>query len=112
MNINFVRGDSFPFKFSIKNKQGDNITVEDIDTLFITCKKKTDNLSPVIFQKTLEDVTIEEGFCHAVFEPEDTERLEYGLYYFDIEITLNSGYRKTKLHTFRLTDETTLHREG
>lgn len=50
MNTNFVRGDSFPFKFSIKNKQGDNITAEDIDTLFITCKKKTDNLSPVIFQ--------------------------------------------------------------
>lgn len=32
MNINFVREDSFPFKFSIKNKQGDNITAEDIDT--------------------------------------------------------------------------------
>lgn len=32
MNTNFVRGDSFLFKFSIKNKQGDNITAEDIDT--------------------------------------------------------------------------------
>ena len=29
MNTNFVRGDSFLFKFSIKNKQEDNITAED-----------------------------------------------------------------------------------
>ena len=110
MNVKFVRGDTFSFKFLIKSKDETNITTNDIDTLFITCKRNTNDLSSIVFQKKLEDVTIENGWCHAAFEPEDTERLNYGTYYFDIEITLKSGYRKSKLYTFTLTEETTLHR--
>lgn len=109
-NFNFVRGDSFPFKFSIKNENGDNVNIEDIDTLFITCKKNLDDKASIIFQKTLEDVTIEDGYCHAIFNPIDTQKLNYGKYYFDIEVTLNNGYRKSELYTFTLTEETTLHR--
>ena len=109
-NFNFVRGDSFPFKFSIKTSQGENVNINDINTLFITCKKETDNIASIIFQKTLEDITIEDGYCHVVFNPKDTEKLNYGKYFFDIEITLNNGYRKSELYTFTLTEETTLHR--
>lgn len=107
-DFNFVRGDTFAFKFLIKTEESP-INTNDIDTLYITCKKGTDNISETIFQKNLEDVTIENGYCHVVFEPKDTQKLNYGRYYFDIEITLKSGYRKTKLYTFTLTEETTLH---
>lgn len=109
-NINAVRGDTISFKFSLKTADGQDVQLQDINTLFITLKKGTDDISPTIFQKTLEDITIDDGYCHAVFDPEDTENLEYGKYYFDIEVTLNNGYRKTELCTLTLTEETTLHR--
>ena len=107
--MEFVRGDTFAFKFKITTQDNEDISISDIDTLFITCRKKTHESSPIIFQKNLDDVTIEDGYCHVVFEPEDTETLKLGMYYFDIEITLNSGYRKSKLYNFTITAETTIH---
>lgn len=62
-----------------------------------------------MFQKKLEDVTIEEGKCHVVFNPENTQELEYREYYFDVELTLTNGTKKTKLYKFKLTPETTIY---
>ena len=106
----FVRGDTFPFKFGIKSRDGTPIKKEEIKTLFITVREQPNSFSPVISQKNLDDVTIDEyGTCHVKFEPEDTEELSYQRYYFDIEITLKSGYRKSHVRDFRLTHEVTIH---
>lgn len=106
----FVRGDTFAFKTPITFEDGTPVTKEDIDTLFVTVKEQPTEFSPIIFQKKLEDVTIDsDGYCHVVFEPKDTETLRYQKYFFDIEVTLKSGYRKTSLNSFRLTKETTSH---
>lgn len=105
---NFVRGDTFAFKTQITYADGTPIKKDDIDTLFITCKLQPTEYSPILFQKKLEDVIIDEkGYCHAVFEPKDTEKFNYGTYYFDIEVTTKGGYRKTSLNTFKLDKETT-----
>lgn len=108
--IEFTRGDTFAFKVLISLKNETPITSSDIQSLFITCKKEPTKESEEIFKKTIDNVNIDEnGYCHIVFEPKDTENLPYGTYYFDIEITLNSGYRKTKVYKFNLTEETTTH---
>ena len=110
--MNFVRGDSFPFKTLVTYLNGNPIKREDISTLFVTCRQYANINYPILFQKTIDDVTIdEEGYIHVIFNPKDTENLDYGQYYFDIEITLNSGYRKSFLNTFQLTYETTIHTE-
>ena len=106
----FTRGDTFAFKTPIKFADGTPVTKADIETLFITVKLQPTEYSPIIFQKKLEDVTIDsKGYCHVVFEPIETETLPYGKYFFDIEVTLKSGYRKTSLNSFKLTKETTIH---
>ena len=106
----FKRGDTFAFKTPIKFADGSPVTYGDIDTLFVTCKARPTNTSPILFQKSIDDINIdEEGYCHVVFKPEDTETLEYGKYFFDIEVTLRNGYRKTALHSFVLKEETTTH---
>ena len=111
--ISFVRGDTFPFKFKLTMKDETIIKKEDIDTLFVTIRKYANKSSPIIFEKTLDDVEIdEEGYGHVKFNPEDTEELIYGSYFFDIEITLTNGYRKTKTCQFTLTKETTIHESG
>ena len=105
----FHRGDTMPFMVKIINKNGDAISVNDIDTLILTCRKLPTKSSPILFQKTLQDFTLEGKYAHISFEPEDTETLIYGTYYFDIEITLKSGYRKSRLYEFELEKETTIH---
>lgn len=111
--MEFIRGDTFAFKFLIKLANGQISTKEDINTLFITTRKYATKSSEIIFQKTLNDVEIDdEGYCHVKFNPEDTESLAYGSYFFDVEITTNGGYRKTKLFQFKITKETTIHESG
>lgn len=106
----FIRGDTFPFKTRLTYKNEQPVLKSDIETLLITCRKAPDKYFPIIFQKNLEDVEIDSnGYCHVVFKPEDTETLEYGIYFFDIEVTLKNGYRKTKLESFALTQETSTH---
>ena len=82
--MKFVRGDSQPFKFRIVDREGNDVDVSHIETLFITCRKQPERTSPIIFQKTLQDIAFSDGYFHAEFLPTDTEDLEYGKYYFDI----------------------------
>lgn len=111
--MKFVRGDSFAFKILLSFANNKPIKTSDIETLFVTCRQYPNINFPVLFQKMLNDVEIDkDGYCHIVFEPVDTEDLDYGKYFFDIEITLNSGYRKSKLYEFELTKETTIHEAG
>lgn len=109
----FVRGDTFAFKFLLTMQDKTPVQKENIDTLFITCRKCANKQSPIIFKKTLEDVEIDaEGYCHAKFNPEDTQELIYDTYFFDVEITTKGGFRKTKLVQFEITKETTIHESG
>ena len=108
--VKFVRGDTCLFKVQLSSTGDESLNMSDIDTIFITCRKTPDKDSDVLFQKNKDDIELDENaYLHFKFEPEDTENLYYGLYYFDVEITLKSGYRKSKLYQFELTEETTIH---
>lgn len=55
MIINFVRGDSFSFKFSIKNNQGDNITTEDLEVIDTMLEERKKNFIDEDFEETEEN---------------------------------------------------------
>ncbi len=111
--LEFIRGDTFAFKFKIKTGNEILTSKEEIETLFITCRKYTKETSKINFEKKIDDIEIdEEGYFHVKFNPEDTEKMNYGVYFFDIEVTLKNGYRKTKLFKFKITEETTIHGGG
>lgn len=106
----FIRGDSYLFKVQVKHKNKTPLQEIDVSTIFVTFKETTSKSSTALFTKELSDLSIdEEGWLHVAFNPSDTESLNYGTYYFDIEITLTSGYRKTNTYQVTLTDETTSH---
>lgn len=108
--LKFVRGDTCLFKVKLITNGEGIIARKDIDTIFITCRQETTKDSNTLFIKTMEDMVLDaDGYLHCKFDPSDTENLYYGTYYFDIEITLKSGYRKSKLYQFELTQETTMH---
>ena len=105
--MELIRGDTYLFKVRLKN-----ITLDEIDTLFITCRKDIYS-KDFIFQKTINDVSIDNDlYVHFAFNPSDTQALPYGDYVFDIEVTLKSGYRKTKIFNFSLTGAATFHGIG
>ena len=111
--MDFVRGDTFAFKVKILKSDKTIVKKDELKSVFLTVRKSVFQASPILFQKTIEDIEIdEEGYCHIKFESNDTEKLPYGIYYFDIEVTTISNYRKTKLFQFKLTEETTMHESG
>lgn len=106
----FKRGDTFAFCIPIEAPQP--ITIEEIDTIYCTCRKFAEENSPIIFQKELKDMTVDNEGVHIVINPKDTESEEYGTYYFDVELTLKNSYRNTYTGLLKLLDETSIHKEG
>ena len=104
--ISFTRGDTYSYKFRYKN-----INKDDIDTLFLTCRQEPNEKSPILFEKEKKDFVIDDEYIHGEFATSDTENLDYGVYHFDIEMTLKNGYRKTKIGQFEITRECTFHKE-
>lgn len=104
-----IRGDSLPIKFLLKGKDDKIFSKEEIESIFITCRRYPEEVSPIIFQKSIDDCVIgEDGYVHVVIEPKDTENAEYGMYFVDTEITLKNGYKKTKTGYLELEHESTI----
>lgn len=82
-NITMVRGDTLSFNVLVNDQNGDLI---EFDSAYFTCKKiSTDDTN--IFKKALGDgiSRIDEGYVVRV-APEDTENVEAGRYFYDLEI--------------------------
>ena len=88
-NIDMVRGDTLAFAFEYDG------TTQDLDSAYFTCKQDLDNTEP-LFQKSLSDgiskvATTETGVQYRVrVDPDDTINLSPGIYYYDLQIELNS----------------------
>ena len=107
--MNLTRGDPLNVKFPIIYANGESVAKEDVASIYVTFKKSP-YLKEHILQKTIEQITVnKEGLYCFTIAPEETETLSYGEYVFDIEVTLTNGYRKTKVGTLTLTEETTFH---
>ena len=94
--MEITKGDNKSFKFQRKTKNGEVIT--DLpDEIYITFKPNAYD-EKALFQKRLGDSTIKfnEDTNHYEFEiiPSDTDDLNYGTYYFDIEL-ISNGKKKT-----------------
>lgn len=109
MYIEMPRGDYRPLYFPLKKKDGTILEI-DVDEIYISCKKKTNNVSKLLFQKRLSkvDITKDNKGYHFAIMPEDTEELDYGDYVFDIEVYNESPLiKQTIVGKLNLTDEVT-----
>lgn len=109
--VEFIRGDTQPLKTRITYKNGENVEIDDIDVIVLTCRKGIEKEDTELFKKTKEDFTFLDDYYHFTIEPEDTQDLEYGKYCCDIEVTLKNNYRKTLFFEYIITGETTFHAE-
>lgn len=109
--IEFVRGDTPTLAVPIKYKSGEVIPMEDIDAIFLTCRRNPDKSYKVLFEKKKEDFTLEDNKYKVRLKPEDTQELTYsdGTFHFDIEVTLTNGARKTRNYELSLEKDCTIH---
>ena len=86
-NIKMVRGDTFSFGIEYAF---DDHSSQDLETCYFSCKKNT-NDEEYIFQKSLSDgiSKVSNGKYRVRVAPEDTEDVEVGNYYYDLEFGLN-----------------------
>lgn len=106
MKIQMIRGDTVKFKFQRMDCSGVILTTP--AALYFTVKENATR-ETVVFQKTIEDMTLGEGgFWHFTVEPEDTNGKKYGNYVFDIEVIADNGDKTTVAYgTFDLLPEVT-----
>lgn len=114
MEIKMPRGDLRNVKFSITDSAGVIVTTS-FDEIYITFKENTTD-EKVLFQKKLTDDTItkdQDSFYHFAIKPEDTNKLKYREYVFDIELYIEDAetgttlVKQTTLGKLILTDEVT-----
>lgn len=108
MDIEFIRGDTKPLKFQIKDNAGNVIKMEDNEELIFTVKKNY-NTKDFVLQKKLSegDITYKDGYYFIILTHEDTANLKYGTYVYDIQLMSSDIVSTLILGTITLTQEVT-----
>jgi hypothetical protein len=98
-SISVVRGDSCILELAITDQEGNEYIVSDTDVIVFTVKKNP-RATEVVFQKKVIDKKI-------TIDPEDTARLPYGKYAYDVQLTTVAGYVDTIIppHSFNVLGE-------
>lgn len=100
-NISLTRGDSLILTISIK-KNGEDYQPVPGDVIRFALKESiSDNLMPLIMKNVDIDT------MSLTINPEDTKSLEYGTYFYDLELTTTDGYVDTFIGParFKITEE-------
>ncbi len=107
MDFEFTRGDTFQFKFEIKDKEGEKLPLGVGTKIYFTVKKNR-NSKKVLIQKTLGNgIEYRDGFYYVRINASDTSPLAYGTYIYDIEFKQDDIVKTLTLGEISLTDETT-----
>lgn len=100
-NISITRGDSAIFALTVKKADGEPYKIGEGDTVIFTVKKSAYD-KEIITQKTVVKGVV-------TLNPDDTKDLEYGTYYYDVELTQADGFVSTVIspHKFVVEQEVT-----
>lgn len=106
--ISFIRGDVKVIKFQIRDEIYQKYDFTEIDHLYFTVKED-DNIEEYVLQKSLENgIIVKDKCCYILINSNDTDKLPYGTYQYDIEFSNNLGYVITlEKGTLNLEKETT-----
>lgn len=91
--LSLNRGTTAKYKFQRLDYNGDPILTRAEELYFVVKKRWTD--SDAVITKDLSDMTFdEEGYYHFTINPEDTEKMAYGRYVWDVTpVEDNNAYR-------------------
>ena len=107
--ISVTRGDTLPLELEILKPDKTQYELQEGDELVFTLKKETSIDSPIILQKKADPSM----GMYFELQPHETE-LDYGNYWFDVELTTSDKRRYTVIKPTKLkvTKEVTTHGES
>lgn len=105
-DIEFPRGDTPPFEFTLELEDGE--LLEDVDEIYFTMKKSY-STSEMILQKRLSrgEINQEGNVFSFVFKHLETATLPYGNYVYDVQIMLGEYVKTIIMGQITLTNEST-----
>ncbi len=92
--IHLTRGDSAVLLLKIQRENGSEYELQAGDSVLFTVKNSVYDTA-VIIQKKLIDGVIK-------INPDDTKNLQYGTYYYDVELTQSDGFVATVISPQKL----------
>lgn len=104
-DVYLTRGDSAYITISIDNMLGDEFVIDSVDMLQLQVRTEP-NIGDLIFDGTLIE---SDGEYIWYIRPSDTNNLDIGTYYYDVQVTFPNGdvFTFIKASKFVLTDEVT-----
>lgn len=106
--MDFTRGDTTIFKFK-RIDANDQVITEEANQIYFTMKKEKKSEEILIKKKLGAGITYDtsDNYYRITINPEDTNELEYGSYFYDIEV-ITEDYTKTiKKGFISITEEST-----
>lgn len=110
--ISITRGDSAQITLTIRDRLTGKLFVPGPDDRLTFTVKRAVTDTEVLITKTLDNgIVRREQECLLLLVPEDTARLPFGAYRYDVELVLTSGYTDTVIppSPFIVTGEVTVH---
>ena len=103
-NIYLIKGDSFTFDIILSELQN----YENVNSIFFSVKK-TKSDQNYTFQKSLIDgiISIDTLKYRVCIDPQDSELLECGEYYYDLEIGINNDIYTVMMGILHITEDIT-----
>lgn len=102
-NITIIRGDTGMFTIQVQDISGNAVELDASDVLTFTLRR-TPRHPEIVMQKNIEPVALT-----LTIEPEDTEGIAFGKYFYDVELKHADGSVDTIIppHSFELLEEVT-----
>lgn len=91
-NIYITRGDTESLSVALREPNGFAIPMAAGDKVYLTVKKNI-NTADKILQFVVEEFV--DGKAVIEIQPSDTAELEYGIYVYDIQVSLSNGTKRT-----------------
>lgn len=103
--LKVIRGDTNKFKFTRKDNEG-NVITHIADNIYFSVKENC-NTDKLVLQKTIEDMTFDNGEYTFTIDGTDTDKLYYGSYKYDLEV-IEDDYKQTiSIGDFIISEEVT-----
>lgn len=108
MDFEFIRGDTFSFKFKLVDSADNILKLTGEDELYFTVKNNY-NQTNIVLQKRYSngDIVNKGDYYFITLGHEDTAKLKYGSYVYDIELVSGELVKTLILGNIELTDEVT-----
>lgn len=108
-DIELIRGDTLTLVFPLTDDDGNTIGMDEIETFFLTARQYPNKESTILFSKEKKDFSFVDNLYEVEILPTETETMLLKKFYFDIEVTLIDGTRKTKIVEVNLVKDYTIH---